>query len=320
MTNHPLVAVHGHTIAELATLLQDACDLFDKNVILDDEALGGWSNINIRGQSDGTDFVLKLPCSISSHDIQPYKKLYDVSLFLNHRGIAPLPLYLGRLNDAKATPFIIFEFVDGVIHDTLTEFTTAEIIALKECLLNLSSQKPPGLRVYESPSAYLIAIHSLIENHKGFFMCSQELDMLIESFDDIYSKALSYTDTLGAWHSSTMHGDLWGPNIVFQDEKVILLDFEACAYGNWLYDFAYLLEAPANSFENHPQGLLHVDEVADVNRLRPLALASLIAWSLERLLSVESGLIESSLATPESWPAVANYARSKISRLKTLLS
>ncbi|MFW9976433.1 MAG: phosphotransferase [Candidatus Thorarchaeota archaeon] len=320
MTNRPLVAVHGHAIAELAVLLQDACYLFDKTVSLEDKALGGWSNINIRGQSDGIDFVLKLPCSVSSNDIKPYKKLYDVSLFLNHRGIAPLPLYLGRLNDAKATPFIIFEFVDGVIHDTLTEFTTPEIVSLKKCLLNLSSQKPPGLREYESSSDYLIAIHSIIENHEGLSICSQELDMLIESFDDLYSKVLSYTDTLGKWHSSTMHGDLWVPNIIFQDEKVILLDFEACAYGNRLYDYAYLLEAPVNSFEYYPQRLLHEDEVVDVNQLRPLALAYLIAWSLERLLSAESGLIEPSLATPASWSAVANYTRSKISRLKNLLS
>ncbi len=307
-------------MVELATLLRDACDLFDTAVSLEGKALGGWSNINIRGQSNSIDFILKLPCSVSSFGLQPYKKLYDVSLFLNRRGISPLPLYMGRLNDSKATPFIIFEYIDGVIHNTLTEFTTTEIISLKECLLNLSSQKPPGLKEYKSPSDFLIAAHTLVEKHEGLSMCSQELDMLVASFNDLYYEALSYTDTLGAWECSLMHGDLWVPNIIFQDGKVILLDFEACAYGNQYYDFAYLLEASADFHEYPPPGLLYSNEVVDVDSLRPLVLIYLIAWSLERLLSSESGLIEPSLPTSRVWSAVVDYTDSKLSRLKALLS
>ena len=319
MTNRQLMHVHGHTIMELELLLQDACDLFDEVVKLESNALGGWSNINIRGHSDEIDFVLKLPSTISSHSIQPYKKLYNICLFLNHHGIAPQPLSFGRLSDSAETPFIIFEYVRGHIHETLAEFSSNEIEALKECLQILAQQKPPGFKRYNSASDYLLTAHALVENHEGFHKSSQELHDLINSFVRLYPEVLSYTNSLDEWSQSLMHGDLWVPNIVLQSGKVILLDFENASYGCQQYDIAYLFEAPSNTPEEQPLGLLSPHEVDEVNSLRPLALAYIIEWSLERLLSVESKLIEPNLATRDSWLAVVGYTRSKISRLKSLL-
>ncbi|MHA1964704.1 MAG: phosphotransferase family protein [Candidatus Thorarchaeota archaeon] len=320
MTKRQLARVHGYSITELEHLLQDSCDLFEDEVFLECEALGGWSNINIRGRSGGIDFVLKLPWLISAHGTSPYKYLNDVSLFFNKLGIAPLPLSMGKLSDTKETPFIIFEYVDGFIHDSLTEFTTHEITALKECLQVLSQENPPGLKRYNSPSDHLITTHTLVEDHKGLSTCSQEVAELIDSFDKLYPDVLSFTDSLGAWFPSFMHGDLWIPNIVFQSGNVILLDFEACAYGNHLYDLAYLLETPVSTTENIPPGLILPEDVDEVNSLRPLVLAFLVEWSLERLLSMESGLVEPNLATPESRSALIGYIRSKMSRLKIILS
>jgi aminoglycoside phosphotransferase (APT) family kinase protein len=318
MTKRQLAKVHGYSITELEHILQDSCDLFDGDVSLEREALGGWSNINIRGGSGGIDFVLKLPWSISSHGTSPYKYLNDVSLFFNKLGIAPLPLSMGKLSDTKETPFIIMEYVDGIIHDSLTRFTTQEITALNECLQVLSQQNPPGLERYNSPTDHLITTHALVEDHPGLSTCSHEVDELIDSFNRLYPDLLSFTDSLGTWSPSIMHGDLWIPNIVFQSGNVILLDFEACAFGNHLYDLAYLLETPVSTTENIPTRLILPEDVDEVNSLRPLVLAFLVEWSLERLLSMESGLVEPNIATPESRSALIGYIHSKISRLKEI--
>ncbi len=320
MIKRQISEVHGHTIAELAHLLRDGCDLFDGDVNLENGVLGGWSNINIRGQSAGIDFVLKLPWQTASHDTGLYKHLYDISLFFNKLDIAALPLSMGQLSDTNETPFIIFEYVDGVIHDSLTEITTQEITALKNCHQLLSHQKPPGLKRYKSPSDLLTRTHAFVENHEGHSDCSKEVVALIDAMNRIYPEVLSYTDSLGAWSPSVMHGDLWIPNVIFDSGKVTLLDFEACAYGSHLYDLAYLLESPVGITENEISGLIRPEEKNPVNNLRPTVVAFLVEWTLERLLSMESGLVEPNLTTTESRSALIGYARSKTTRLKTLLS
>lgn len=319
MKKRQLSRVHGHTITELERLLQDSCDLIDSDVSLEQVTIGGWSNINIRGYTSGIDFVLKLPWSTISQDANQYKRLNDISQFFSKLSITAMPLSLGRLSDEMETPFIIFEYIDGVIHNTLSDFSVQEIRFLKDCLQILSRQKPPGLKRYKSPSNFLITTHSLVENHEGLSSISQEVALLIDSFNEIYPEVLSYTDSLGAWSSTIMHGDLWVPNIILQSGKAILLDFEASAYGNRIYDLAYLLETPVSNSVDNLSGLLSPDESDEVNNLRPLVLAFLVDWSLERLLSMESGLVEPNLNTAERRSALIDYTRSKISRLKAIV-
>ncbi|MFW9964131.1 MAG: aminoglycoside phosphotransferase family protein [Candidatus Sifarchaeia archaeon] len=320
MTNRQLVRVHGHSIADLENLLQNACDLFNGDLSLEHQALGGWSNINIRGQSNGIDFVLKLPWSTSIHDITFYKKLYDVSKFFHERGIASFPLAMGRLPDTKETPFLIFEYARGKIHDSLAEFATHEIESLKTCLKTLSHQKPPGLHRFKSASEHLNSTYKLVDNHEGISIASRDVIELIDSFIEVYHQVLSHTDKLDRWSELVMHGDLWVPNIVLQSGKIILLDFEACAYGNQFYDLAYLLETPANVSEHIPTGLVSAEDTDEVKKLRPLAVSHLIGWSLERLLSMESGLVEPNLNTKESRTAIIDYTHAKLFRLKALLA
>jgi thiamine kinase-like enzyme len=320
MMKRQLAMVHGHKMTELEHLLQDACVLFDDDVSLACDSLGGWSNINIRGHSTGIDFVLKLPWTISSHDISFYRHLNDISLLFNKQGIAALPLSMGNLSDTLETPFIIFEYIDGVTHDTLLEFAPHEIKLLKQTFQILSQQNPPNLKRYKSPSDHLTTAYALVENHEGFSNSSQEVAVLIDSFNEIYPEVLSYTDSLGVWRPTIMHGDLWAPNIVLHSGKAVLLDFEACAYGSSLYDFAYLLETPVIESVDKLVGLLSPDDADGVNSLRPLVVSFLVTWSLERLMSMESGLVEPNLSTTESKSAIIGYVRSKISRLKTLIA
>ena len=319
MTERQLERVYGHTIKELEYLLNDACELFDGNATLEDYALGGWSNVNIRGQSEELEFVLKLPCSIVSQNPTHYKQLFDVSLFFSKLGIAPRPITMGNLSNSRQTPFIIFEYIEGVIHESVTELSPNEISALKRCLQTISRQKPPSIRRYSSPSDHMTTKQTLVENHEWRWKCSTELNALIDSFNLLHPELSSYADELGGWESTVMHGDLWIPNLVFQADNVIVLDFEDCAYGNHLYDLAFLLETPESTVENLPPGIVLPEEADDVDDLRPIAVAYIINWSLERLLSMEAGFVEPNISTEKSRSAVTAYTRSKIKRMKTLL-
>ena len=319
MTERHIEQVHGHTIDDLEHLLLDACDIFDSDLTLERSALGGWSSINIRGQSKELDFVLKLPCSVSSHNSNLYDPLYDINLYFNKLGIASQPIDKGQLSDRNGTPFIILEYVVGIVHESLTEFSDIELSTLKNCLDTISQEKPPGLRRYQSPSDHVSSWYSLVENHVGLSNASQEVSELVDTFMKIYPDVLSYTDSIGLWAQSFMHGDMWPPNIIFQSGKVRLLDFENSAYGNHLYDLALLIETPDSTLENGLSGIVRPEEMDEVNALRPVAVSYIINWSLERLLSHESGLIEPNLSTAESQSAIIGYTHGKISRLRTIL-
>ena len=319
MMKRQLSKVHGHTISELERVLKDSCDLFDNEVHLEQEALGGWSNINIRGQYDEGSFVLKLPWTIFKRDADYYQQLNDISQFYGKLGITTSPLAMGLLSDKMQTPFIIFEYIEGVVHNSLVDFSEQDILLLKDCLNILYREKPPGLILYESPSAFLDATHSTIASHEGLSMCSRDVTLLNTSFSDMFSEVQTYVDSLGSWTTTVMHGDLWVPNIVLQSERAVLLDFEDCAYGNRFYDLAFLLETPISPSIDLLSRLIDPDEETIVSSYRPLALSYIIIWSIERLLSMEAGLVEPNLNTRESRSDVIGYTRSKISRLKDLL-
>ncbi len=320
MMKQQMHQAHGHSIQELEQLLRDACDLFDSEVSLESHMLGGWSNLNIHGHSGGLDFVLKLPSRLASLGVGPYRYLYDVSLFFNKLGIASQPLAIGQLPDANETPYIVFEYVDGVIHDSLSDFAQAEIESLRECLHILSNQEPPGIPRFESPSDYLDSYHSLVTNHDQLSRASEKVAGLIDQVSEIYPLVLSYTDSLGEWKHSVMHGDLWVPNIVLHSEGVTLLDFEACAFGSSFYDLAYLFETTVHTPEDINSFFLSSDDEHKVNSLLPLVLSFLIEWSLERLLSMEAGMVEPNLDTPRIRTSILDYTRLKMSKLRSILS
>ncbi len=319
MTERQLTIVHGHSIDELESLLKESCDLFDNDVHLQREGFGGMSNINIRGHFNDQDFVLKLPGTHYIQDAAHYRRLYKTSEYYAVRNIAAMPLSRGLLSDKMETPFIIFEYIKGVVQNSLHDYSDHDKMLLKECLNSLYSRKTPSLRKYNSPSSFLEANQVFIDSHVGLSSCSQEVSQLNTSFSEILPKVLSYSDSLGTWNSSVMHGDLWGPNIVIQSKRAVLLDFEACAMGNRIYDFAYILETEINSSIDLLSNLLDADEMNIVSSYRVVASTYMIIWSIERLLSMDAGLVEPNLNTKESWSNFIRWTRPKITRLKEIL-
>ncbi len=320
MMKYSLETVHGHSCSKLEDLLENSCDAFDKLVTLEPISLGGWSNINIRGRSSGIDFVLKLPWSTEEYERNPYDQLYDLSIYFSRLDLTAPPIEVGRLSDSKKTPFILVEYVDGTTYSSITDASEDELLSLKESHRVLIKQKPPGIPKYESPLDYLTTNHAQVENHSWFPRASAQTRTLIDQYDSLLPQVKSMNEVIGYWSRETMHGDLWAPNIVFHPaQKVFFLDLEACAIGDSRYDLAYLLEAHVDrSTENIPT-LIEDEDIDFVNSLRPLTLAYVIDWSLSRLLSMESGIVEQSLNTQKIHTMILGYAREKIARLKYLL-
>ncbi|MFW9981648.1 MAG: aminoglycoside phosphotransferase family protein, partial [Candidatus Thorarchaeota archaeon] len=238
------------------------------------------------------------------------------SCYFGKLGITGSPLSTGILSNGL--PYIILEYVEGITHDDLGTLSKQEVGFLNQCLKKLHSQNPPGLRSHYSPLDFLLTHRSLVENHQSLSKCSESLSMLLQSFNEISETLLEYAEILGSWSMTVMHGDLWIPNVVFQPEKAVLVDFESCAFGEDHYDLAHMLESPADVIDPPPRLLEGYDE-GRIEELRPVALGFLIWWSLERLLSTESDLIEPNLNTAESWQAVMDYTGMKIDRLKDIL-
>jgi thiamine kinase-like enzyme len=321
MMKYPLKTVHGHSHPELEVLLEDSCNAFDNSIKLDHNSMGGWSNINIRGQSSELDFVLKLPALSTEFHTNPYKMQYSWSLFFNQLDIAARPIEIGRLSDSTETPFFIVEYIEGITHSSIENASDEEILSLKESHEILKKETPNGLPKFDSPIDYLSTIRSLVQDHIWLPNASKELGKLLHRYESVLPHLISSTETIGDWSQDTMHGDLWVPNIVFRPELTALfLDFEACAKGDSCYDLAYLLEAHETVNIAQLSNLYTDADTHLINALRPVVLACIIDWSIARLLSMESGTIEPNLNTPRIRTMMLEYSQKKINRLKSLLN
>lgn len=313
--------VHGHTIEELSVLLQNSSNIFDSTIRLDPVPLGGWSNINLRGHSSGVEFVLKLPWSVERTEINPYAQQYHLAQYFSRFDIAASPLEIGRLHDSLETPFYIVEYIKGTTYSSVSEVSADEIFSLKTSHQILREESPPGIPRYESPNSYLDAIRSLVIEHEWLPRASTELHELLYQYESLLPEVISTNEKIGSWLGDTMHGDLWIPNIVFRSgQKAIFLDFEACTTGDSRYDFAYFLEGHENTNSESISSLLGGEDVNLVNSLRPLVLACLIDWSIARLLSMESGIVEPNLSSKRIRTDMVRYVRNKIERLNSLLA
>ena len=315
---YPIKTVHGHTLSELEYILEDSCNSFDDIVILESTSLGGWMNVNIRGTSSDFDFVLKLPWTTEKLESNPYDFLYKLQAQFAKLNITPHPIEVGRLKDSSETPFFLIEYVSGTAHSKIADANEDELLSLKESLRKLKKEKPSGIPKYASPTDFLVANHEQVENHSWLLRASEETKTLLTEYNSLFPKIESRMDILGSWSGDVMHGDLWIPNILFRDSvEALILDFDMCAYGDSRYDLCRLMEG--EDIEENIPSLIPNEDLRFINSLRPLAVAFIVDWSIERLLSMESGVVEPILNTNEIRAGILRYAEEKINRLKILL-
>jgi len=318
MMKNPAKRIHGHTITEILNLLQSTCEYVQKDLVLDTSSLGGWSNINIQGSSEARKIVLKLPWSIMRFDSNPYSGLGRLLTYLSRSKLATPPIAIGRLPDRNETPFMLLHYLDGRIYSSLLDASGEELQALKGTLQELSRQKPPGLRKYTTPSDYFTKFYDEIVYHNMLSQGSTEVLSLVRAFEEHHTKLSPKIELLEKWSRTFMHGDLWEPNILFQDGKVSLLDFELSSYGDPIYDLAYLLEAQEKPLADTPPDILYAGCLERANSYRPIALIALISWSLDRLLNMDAGHVEPILSTSTIKKNMLRYTNTKMSQLASL--
>ena len=316
MMKYPINTVHGYTISELEALLEDSCDIFDDFVVLDRRSMGGWTNINIRGSSSDYEFVLKLPWSNIHYKSNPYVPLYNLGIQFARLNITPHPIEVGRLRDSSSIPYLLIEYIEGIELSSIMEASTDQILSLKESLRILQSEKPKDIPRFRTPAEYLATIHSKVESNPQLADASKEVRSILHRYTPFFYQVEAMVDIIGYWNGRVMHGDLWIPNILFRPgQEAILLDLDACAYGDSRYDLSYLIEG--KQITTVPE-LIDESDINFVDSLRPLVLSCIIEWCIDRLLSMEAGIVERNLNSIQVRKSVLEYTNSKIDRLQQL--
>ncbi|MHA1938241.1 MAG: phosphotransferase, partial [Candidatus Thorarchaeota archaeon] len=122
------------------------------------------------------------------------------------------------------------------------------------------------------------------------------------------------------WSGTAMHGDLRPSNVIFQDDRVLLLDWSELCEGTAHYDAAYLISEPMEPFSTDIPRSFAFRDSAEMLRLRGLALFSCISWTLERLIHCELRQVAPMLSNDDSVQSMEAYVRTKTAQLNQILN
>ena len=313
---------HGHNMDDLLSLLKSAWHTDVENLHLDSYRLGGMSNLNILIHGVGSNYVLKLPGLTTVFEANPFESEFHIALHLAENGLGPTPLCIGRLQDEKSTPFMIRTYEPGVVHASLSDINMHEFDLVRTSLDRLAALRIPNVPSYPSARHYASRITNMMNVLLGHRNTeSSELGSLVSSFRGLGQGVASLFANVSSWNGKTMHGDLRPDNIVFQSDRALLLDVDACCVGDSLYDVAYLSAEPfdALDFQRILPLLAESDDSDTITELTPLALFSALAWTLERLVHLENNEVEENLAGVDVEISLRAYFGSKAKQLHMLL-
>ncbi len=313
---------HGHTMDELLSLLKSewATDVEDLHV--DSYRLGGMSNLNILIHDVDSSYVLKLPGLTTVFETNPFEVEFHIAHHLAENGLSPTPLCVGRLQDAKGTPFMIRAYEPGIVHDSLSDVCLHELDLVKDSLDRLAALRIPDVPSYPSARHYAFGFANRMDVLLGRRNTeASELGSLVSWFRELEQGIDTLFEDVSSWNGGTMHGDLRLDNIVFQSDRALLLDVGACCVGDSLYDVAYLSAEPfdAVDFKGILPLLAKSDDSGIVTALIPLALFSALVWTLERLVHLECNTVEENLSGVDAEVSLRAYFESKAKQLQMLL-
>jgi len=314
--------VHGHTMDDLLSLLKNEWNTDAKDLHLDSCRLGGMSNLNILIHSVASSYVLKLPGLTTAFETNPFESEFHIALHLAENGLGPTPLCVGRLQDERNTPFMIRAYEPGVVHASLSDISLHELDLAKKSLDRLAALHIPNVPSYPSAKRYAARFTNKMN---VLLRCwsteTSGLGSLIYLFRELEQGVATLFGNVSRWNCRTMHGDLRPDNIVFQSDKALFLDVGACCVGSPLYDVAYLSAEPLDvvDFQRILPLLAESDDSDIVTELTPLALFSVLAWTLERLVHLENNRVEENLSGVDVEISLRAYFESKAKQLHMLL-
>jgi Ser/Thr protein kinase RdoA (MazF antagonist) len=318
MRGRAVKQVHGLRPTDLKELLES--ELERSSLHVQGSLLGGMANINLLVTTDNDTFVLKLP-GLKGMDKNPFEYEFSICSTMMKEGLCPQPLATGFLSDDLATPFMAYRYERGTVHSDLDSINPQEFTLLAKATQKLEQQRPRDARVYSKPSEYIDAWYQRIQAAVNLDESdSPKVQSMCGEFDDVYHSLGSFVDTSMFWSGSLMHGDLRPSNIVFQESRALLLDWSECSYGESLLDIAYLLSEPSGEGSGEVPLVDSEIKRSRVEALKILSLLSAVAWTIERLIRVDSGQVEENLVDHQLTEAMFNYVQEKTGFLRQHIS
>jgi len=318
MRGRAVKQVHGIRTVDLEELLEP--ELQQSRLHVHGSLIGGMANINLLVTSDSGTSVLKLP-GLKEMDKNPFEYEFSICNTLVTDGLCPQPLITGFLPDDLHTPFMVYRYEPGTVHSNLQSMSPQEFKLLGKVIHKLEQQHPPNARAHSKPSEYIDGWYLRIQTALNLSeSVSTKIESMCSTIDELHDTLGRFVDSTMFWSGTFMHGDLRPSNIVFQESRAILLDWSECSYGESLLDIAYLSSEPRGEWSGEVPLVESETARPRVEALKILSLMSAVAWTIERLIRVESGQVEENLADRQLTKAMFSYLQDKIGLLKQHIS
>ncbi len=315
-----LLSVHGLSLDEIGNQITSAVGC-SNDIHFNRRPIGGWTNINLLAESDSKRYVVKLPGLREPNDHNPYESQFKVYDHFSRLGLSPEPIAFGRLDSKLRTPFLVLRFVEGEIVPHFARMTSKQLSMMKAAMMTFSQNPIDGLHEFESSEAYAKYLLNRLTDALNRYPISST------SMVDEGRRLQRMTDCLDAegllqddWPCDIMHGDFQEANVVFTESKAVLLDFEETCIGNSLFDIAYLLvQNPLHNLTDKIPSILSEGKERRIRGLFPLALLSVISWTIRRIVQTKSRAIEESLADSHTVKDLEVYLHSKMRAFEILV-
>ncbi|MDF1540591.1 MAG: aminoglycoside phosphotransferase family protein [Candidatus Thorarchaeota archaeon] len=292
---------------------------FNGTITLRPELLGGWSSLNFIGvMGNRNKFILKFPPQLDGTD---FSRLYSIHESLSSHGICSRPLQVGTLGTKEEVPYLILEYEEGTIFANPNEIKEQHFNKLKETLSTLSEIEIQNLRTSNSAKEYVDQLVSSLKRKRSKWKNELTLS-LRDSLDLFMANVQDVKDIISdaSWNPVTIHGDLYERNIVFQADRVVLLDLDECCVADKFYDLVYLF-TQSYTTERIRRDHYAKKGIADGHwhNLELVALVSVISWSFKWLIEMMLGRSEPNLEKIVNIPEVEDYVNDKMRLLSNII-
>ena len=308
---------YGYHKEHLELLFSDALDIPNISI---EQTLGGMSNVNMLAHCEPEQLVLRIPALLIEHPSTHYAQEFLILYEAARKRLSPRPMTYGTLADKNQTPFLVYYYEPGVVHSSLSSVSLDEFRRLESSLDQLQSLDVSGAPVYSFAVEYLHYLYSrvdLVLSDSGFH--SERMNRARVTVDEFHNSLESILDGVSLSRGA-MHGDLRPSNAIFQDDRVLFVDWSEFCRGFTNYDMAYLLSEPIEPFSSDILVSFTSRDPTVMLQLRGLALFSCISWTLERLIRCELKQVPSILASDDSVESMEAYNRIQIDQLIQVLN